>query len=220
MTTPTYNYDSAKASWALQRKLLRAPNIGFNAELQRWFKVEDDTPGRIALRDSLLIQPKDSRSAAMQKVWYFREFVQKVQNKPAVIGIEKHDLDMQVSVEYKPQVVLFFRQDLQSVPDGYAPIEARISFRLMNESATTITQTNINTLATQIKTELALNNGYIFDKGKVVCNYVDKAKGYSLQIYALSKAEGERVVRKILGIQNHAFDEEYFRVNIAVLFDF
>ncbi len=48
-------------SWALQRKLLRASGVGFNAELYNWFKDVDSENfvGRKALRDSLLIQPNE-----------------------------------------------------------------------------------------------------------------------------------------------------------------
>ncbi len=108
---------------------------------------------------------------------------------------------------------MHFRQDLQVVPDGYIALQARISFRLMNRTATTITRSDVQTLATKIKNEFALNGGYTFDKGKIVCNYIDKETGYNLQLYTISKAEGEQVVRKVLDIQGHTFDSDNFRVN-------
>lgn len=203
-------------SWALQRKLLRAPSIGFNAEVYRHFKdLDEDLPSqsRLALRNSLLVQAKESRTSAMFKIQYFRDFVQKVHLKPVIIGVEKEELDMQVPVEYKPHVILHFRQDLAAVPDGFTPLRVRISFRLMNESATTLTQANLQTLATQIKNEFALSGGYTFDKGRVHCSYVDKENGYNFWTLVLNEAEGEQLVKKILSIRNHAFDEDKFRAN-------
>jgi hypothetical protein len=182
----------------------------------RHFKdLDEDLPSqsRLALRNSLLVQAKESRTSAMFKIQYFRDFVQKVYLKPTIIGVEKEELDMQLSVDYKPHVILHFRQDLAAVPDGFTPLRVRISFRLVNESATALTRSNLNALAMQIKNELALNGGYSFNKGKVCCNYIDKENGYSLQIYALSEAEGEQVVKKILSLRNHAFDSDKFRVN-------
>ena len=201
-------------SWVLQRKLMRAPNIGFNAEVQRWFKDLDSNAdiGRRALRDSLLIQANESRTSAMFKVQYFRDFVQKVHNQPAIIGIPKEQFDIGIEVEYRPVVNLYFQQDKDAIPTGYSPIRAEISFRLMNETEETLTTANLKALALKIKSEFALNQGYTFNKGKNIAHYLDRERGYSLQIYVLNEAEGIEVIRKILSIQNHTYDEDKFRI--------
>lgn len=201
-------------SWALQRKLMRAPNIGFNAEVQRWFKDLDSNAdiGRRALRDSLLIQKNESRTSAMFKVQYFRDFVQKVHSQPAIIGIPKEQFDIGLEVEYRPVVNLYFQQDRASVAPGYSPVRAEMSFRLMNETEDTLTQANLKTLANKIKNEFALNKGYTFNKGKNIATYIDKENGYFLQIYVVNEAEGVEVIRKILSIQNHTYDEDKFRI--------
>lgn len=202
-------------SWPLQRKLLRAPEIGFNAELKRHFAdvdADESLLGRKALRDSLLILAKDSRTTALFKLNYFRDFVQKVHLRPAIVGLDKQIFDLQYDVAYRPHVSLCFQQDADAVPDGYHPVNAYMSFRLMNETTTTITQANLETLANQIKAELATGPGYTFDKGKHLCKYIDKENGYDFQIYALSDAEGEQVARKIIGIRNHPFSEDNFKI--------
>lgn len=198
-------------NWALQRKLLRAANIGFNAEVYRWFK-NDDAANRKALRDSLLIQAKESRTSAMFKIQYFREFCQKVHDKVNIIGTLQETYESENSFVGHPQITLFFQQDIDAVPNDYYPITAEISFRLMNETNTTLTEANIKTLATQIKNELAINKGYTFDKGKYLCRYIDKEHGYNFLLYTISDAEGEQVARKIVGIRNHTFIEENFKV--------
>lgn len=201
-------------SWILQRKLMRAPNIGFNAEVFRHFRDVDDTPSssRLTLRNSLLIQPNESRTSAMFKVQYFREFCQKVHDKVTVLGTRKETYESEQGHTNYPQVTLFFQQDTAAVPDDYYPITAEISFRLMNETATTLTNANLETLANQIRSELATSNGYTFNKGKNICLYIDKENGYHLQIYAINETEGEQVARKIVGIRNHAFDDDKFRI--------
>lgn len=200
-------------SWALQRKLMRAKDIGFNAEVYRWFKnVDLESIRRTSLRDSLLIQAKESRTSAMFKVQYFRDFVQKVHHQPAIIGVPKEQFDVGIGFEYKPVVNLYFQQDKAAVPSGYAPVRAEISFRLMDETEETLTQAKLQTLARSIKTEFATGQGYTFNKGKYIAIYTDKVNGYYLQIYVLNEAEGESVVRKILSIRNHSYDQDKFRV--------
>lgn len=197
-------------SWAKHRKLLRAPNIGFNAEVYRHFKTYDDTPGRITLRDSLLVGAKDSRSTAMFKIQYFRDQVQKVHAKPSVIGVRKEDFDDKVPFKYKPIVTLYFQQDRSAVADNYAPVTAEISFRLMNETSESLSKANLETLARKIKNELALGQGFTFNKGKINANYIDSEYGYRLQLYVINKTEGEMVVKKILGLQDHTYQDDKF----------
>lgn len=199
-------------SWAKQRKLLRAPNIGFNAEVYRHFKIDDDTPGRSALRDSLLIGTKDSRTTALFKIQYFRDQVQKVHLQPHIIGVSKEQFDIGIEVKYKPVVTLYFQQDRGSVADGYAPVTAEIAFRLMNESTESITKANLETLAKKIKLEFASGQGFTFNKGKNIAHYLNKTQGYSLAVYVSNEAEGLSVVRKVLEIQGHSFDDEFFRI--------
>jgi hypothetical protein len=202
----------ADKSWPLHRKLMRAPGIGFNAEVYRWFKDVDDTnttsASRKALRDSLLIGAKDSRTTAMFKITYFREQVQKVQYKPTIVGVTKDELDASISPKYKPHVILYFQQDLSAVAQGFTRLDARISFRLMDETNQLLTRAKLQTLATQIKTELATGNGWTFDKGKYITSYKDAEHGYNFQVYGINEAEGEKVVKKILSIRNHTFNDK------------
>ncbi len=161
----------ADKNWALQRKLLRAKGTGFNAELYEWFKDIDDadpTPsGRKNLRNSLFIQANDTRNSALFKIQFFRDIVQRVHNRPTIIGQPKSFFDE--TVQYKCQVFLYFRQSLASTPKGKLPLAAEISFRL-NETHLTITNTDIKKLATDVKQALVIgvNKGYKFSKSMVL----------------------------------------------------
>lgn len=205
-------------SWPKQRKLLRAPSIGFNAEVYRHFKDVDSssgsaTAGRRALRDSLLIGAKDSRTTAITKIQYFRDQVQKVHLKPTIVGITKDELDSSISPKYKPQIILYFLQDIAAVPTDFTRIDARISYRLMDETSESLTMAKLRVLATQIKTEFAVSGGWTFSKGKIISNYNDAERGNVFRVYGISEAEGEKVIKKVLGMRSHTFDEKIYSLS-------
>lgn len=171
---------------------------------------------RGAMLRSLLHEDSDPIHVTTARMMLYYFTYQKAQSLQAtVVGMNKPTWELEhYEVAYKPQVSLFFKQDIDAVPDNYYPIEAEISFRLTNESTTTLSQANVQTLATQIKNELGTGQGYTFNKGKYLCKYKDKENGYDLQLYTLNETEGEQVARKIVGIRNHIFDEQKFKITI------
>ncbi len=171
---------------------------------------------RGAMLRALLHEDSDpiAVTSARMMLYYFT-FGKAQALHPTVVGMNKPTWDLEhYEVAYKPQVTLFFKQDSDAVPDNYHPVEANISFRLMNESTTTISQANVQMLANQIKNEIGLAQGYTFNKGKYLCKYKDKEHGYDFQLYTLNELEGEQVVRKIISIRNHVFDEKKFKVTV------
>lgn len=203
----------ADLAWPRQRKLLRAVNIGFNAEVYRHFKDADNDAttsiSRKALRDSLLIGAKDSRTTALAKIQFFRDQVQRVHHKPAIIGTFKDNFDSLVT--YKCRVELFFSQDLASVPTGDRALSAEIGWRI-DETNATITRAKIETIANKIKLEFGGTTPYTWDKGKYICWYKDKENFYDFQIYALNGTMGKNLIQKIIGMNNHSYDEDLFRL--------
>lgn len=112
----------------------------------------------------------------------------------------------QQQVKFAPQVTLYFKEDLSDVEDGYAPIDAEISFRLMNETYDTISRAELTTVATKLRTEFATGSGYRWRKGRTKLNYRDADRGYLLSINAYSESEGREVINKVLDIQGHSID--------------
>lgn len=112
----------------------------------------------------------------------------------------------QQSVKFAPQVVLYFKEDLEDVEEGYAPIDAEISFRVMDETSNSMTEAKARTLANKIRTEFTTSNGYRWKKGRVKLSYRDKDNGYQFSVNAWSEGEGKDVIDKILDIQNHTLD--------------
>lgn len=101
----------ADLSWPKIRKLLRAPGIGFNAEVYRYFKNDDIDPksvgGRTKVRDFCLIGAKDSRSTALSKIQYFRDQVQRVHENTALATVPE-SWDRRAGADI-PQLIVVFR---------------------------------------------------------------------------------------------------------------
>lgn len=108
--------------------------------------------------------------------------------------------------KYKPQIELFFQQDWEDLDDVETRVEGRISFRLMNETATTITKSELTNLAKEIKTKFAIAGGYKWKKGKDMCSYTDRDKGYQLQLLVFNKTGAKDLIKDVLSIQNHTPD--------------
>lgn len=108
--------------------------------------------------------------------------------------------------KYKPQVRLFFKEDLDQVEEGYYPLTGEINFRLMDESTESITMFKLENIARQIKTEFGAKGGFRWHRGRYLLSYNDWAKGYKLQILCFSEAVGKEIIQKTLNIQNHTPD--------------
>lgn len=132
---------------------------------------------------------------------------------PPIYGIPTEEY--QENVRFKPQVHLFFAQDSAAVPEGEIPIRAEINFRLINETSASLTRSDAENLARQIRSEFVVgHSGYTWNKGKILCSYRDRELGYKLQIYAISDEEGEAVAKKVLSIRNHSFNPDKFTPSI------
>ena len=119
----------------------------------------------------------------------------------------------QQQVKFAPQVTLYFKEDLADIEPGYSPIDAEISFRIKNESYSTITEADLRALATEIRSEFATANGYRWRKGRVKVNYRDFENGYLLSLNAYSEQEAREVIRKVLNLQEHTLDDSKLTIN-------
>nr|MDZ8059056.1 hypothetical protein [Nostoc sp. EkiNYC01] len=140
-----------------------------------------------------------------------------------LLGANKRDLmvyhgvpeNIEPPVEGHPKVRLYFSQDAESVPKGYAKVDAEISFRLMNETAATFTPENARSLATKIKQQFVSNNKPVmFTKGKDIYAYKDVAKGYRLQVYCTKESDAKDIIERCLEVQNVPYDEKKLTVHI------
>lgn len=169
---------------------------------------EDINTPRASLRVACTLRDSDSAIETELKLWLFYGILRKARDfHPPIYGIPSDIFQEELS--FYPQVILYFSQDWDAVPEGRTPVQAEMGFRLMGESPASMTETKAKTLAQQIRTEFANSSqGYIWSKGKHKVTYQDKANGYLLSVNAISEDEAEQVIKKILAIQNHLFDSD------------
>lgn len=190
----------------------------FNKLVKEAFKdIADDLPEaintpRASLRTACLVKPNDSSILINNRMMLFYFTLRQAADLQAPIyGTPVGRVH--ASRQFKPQVCLYFREDLDEVDPDFRPLTAEIKFRLMDETTESITTAKLTTLANRIKSEFNVSNGYKWRKGKVLCSYNDPQKGYKLQIYAVSASEGKQVIGKVLGCQNDSPDWEKLTVN-------
>lgn len=167
-----------------------------------WDLDPDINTPRSSLRYACTMQDKDNQAITELRLWLFYVLIRKAADfQTPVYGIPVPSF--QEARKFKPQIQLYFQEDYGDIEPGYAPVTAEVSFRLMNETSETITESNARTIATRVKTLFAAGSGYVWKKGRVQCVYTDRERGYALRVLAYSKGEGKEVIAKILDIQNH-----------------
>lgn len=199
--------------WANQKSFIRKV---YNREVNEWFRdIDDPLPDnsipRKQAKKACLIQSRDSQNLTLIKMLTFRHLVQQTHLKPEVYGIPIEPY--QEKVTFRPQVHLFFRQDSSAVTSDRRAMEGQISFRLINETSATMTETKGRALAVKIKNEFATNNGYIWKKGKFKCVYKDFNNGLDLNILTISKTEGIELIRKLCDVIDAAYDADLLRIS-------
>lgn len=121
-------------------------------------------------------------------------------------GSQERDRNNDVKMLSKhPKIYLFFQEDRPE--NGSRPKRGKISFRLMGETDDTISIAGLKKIAGKIKTIFGNRLAYIWNKGKRYANYNHWEMGYKLQLLSPSAAEGEKLIRDILGIQGHEFNK-------------
>lgn len=121
--------------------------------------------------------------------------------------------DYQEVRKFRPQIQLYFQEDYNDVAEGYAPVTGEISFRLMNQTSETLSQSEVTQYATRVRNAFASGSGFVWKKGKVMCAYTDRARGYQLQLICRNKAEGKSLIEQVLDIQNHTPDWKYLNTS-------
>ena len=200
--------------WANQKSFVRKVH---NREVNEWFRdigenelLDNSTPRKQA-KKACLIQSKDSQNMTLIKMLTFRQLVQQTHLMTNCYGIPIDSY--QESVKFRPQVHLFFRQDTAAVSGNRRPVEGQIGFRLINETPASMTETKARVLATKIKNELAINNGYIWKKGKLKCIYKDLDNGLNLSILSRAEADGIEVINKVINVVGVNYNSDYLRIS-------
>lgn len=189
-------------NWKNLRSFLRK---SYNREVNEWFKdVTDPTPNnntpRQQAKRACLVLPKETQNTALIKMLTFRFTVQRVHLRPHIIGTPIGTFDSQR--KYRPQIVLEFTEDELDVEAGYARVDGRISFRLMNETSESISSSTLLSIANKIKLEFGTGEGFVWRKGKDLASYTDKANGYQFQLLVRNKIDAKEIISKVLDLNN------------------
>ena len=170
--------------------------------------IEDDDfigTSRGSLKVACLIKDEDSANMTIHRLWLFYVILGQASAMHPPLYTMPIDRYQQ-QIKFAPQCTLYFREDLDDVEEGYAPIDAEISFRLKRETNDSLSQSDVAELARKIKAEFATGSGYRWKKGRTKLNYRDLDKGYLLSINAFSEAEGKGVIQKVLSVQGDTMD--------------
>lgn len=166
---------------------------------------EDITTPRASLR--VACTHKDSDSLLMTSLrWDLFERVRLQRIQVPITGIPAGDAIE--TRKYKPQIFLYFQEDLADVDGDYAPVSGEISFRLMQYNYDQINPAIAQTFATRINSNFALGSGYVWRKGKTTVVYTDKAKGYQLRLNCRTQNDGIQLINQVLDINTDSYDAD------------
>lgn len=185
-----------------------------NKAVRNYFKNQEDedisTP-KSGLKHACVIKDEDSASMTLMRLWLFEITVGHAQSiQRPVYGIPV--TEVQSNWKFKPQVMLKFVEsyDEETHGKGEPRAEGEISFRLMNQTSESITRQDVERLALKIRQELA-RPAFVWSKGWFKSTYQDFERGYDFRLLVKSKTEAELVIKKVLSIQDHTFNRDYFQ---------
>lgn len=190
----------------------------FKREVREWFREVDlddldiNTP-RSSLATACEHQDEDSLLMTVARVMLFEtvrgRFVDVLAGGLSD-GVGETRRRHAVLRRDHPQIVLYFLEDLGDVEPGYEPVQGRISFRLMDHTASTITPAIAQTYAQRIKSKFVTGGGFIWKKGREMASYADWSKGYQFQLLVKTETEARRIIEACLDVQNDTPDWELF----------
>lgn len=172
---------------------------------------------RHAIRHGCTIKDNDTAEMTIIRLYLYYFIHRKAQDlQRPVYGIPV--TSFQESLEFYPQVMLYFVEDQSDVDEEYSPIDGQIQFRLINFHPDTnpITEAEIEACARKVREKFATNNGFLWRKGKTYYGYCDKKKGYKLQLLCRDESEAKRIVEQVLDIQNHTPEWRKLKLNSSV----
>jgi hypothetical protein len=189
----------------------------YNREVREWFADfgddEDINSPRGTLKRGCLHLEDDPVTLTLARMHLFDMQVRRLAEQP-ILGVPNDNF--QQAREFVPQIVLYFKEDLQDVEPGFQAIDGVIRVRVKGETSDTISMAKAESLARDIRSEFATGGGYVWRKGRSMMTYVEKQKQYKLHILCRSESEGREVVGKVLNIQNDTPKWELAKLNDAV----
>lgn len=192
-----------------------------NREIREFFRDadedewdEDITTPKGSLR--VACNHRDTDSLIMTQLrWLLFERVRLQRIQVPITGIPTGSF--QPTRRFKPQVQLYFQEDLEDVDPGFEPVTGEVSFRLMNQDSDTITPAFAQVLATRVRSNFSVGGGYRWRKGRGMLSYTDKRKGYQLQLLCRTENDGRQLVDRVLDVGQDTpdWDKAAYSENLA-----
>jgi len=165
----------------------------------------DLTAPRQALLKACLHKEDDSLMLTVARNQLFEQYTSYARDRqPIPTGDLLNELSE--SVVYRPKITLFFKEDDDDIDPDYQAVRMEISWRLMDKTSTTISKTELTSIANKIKTTFGQSSGYIFKKGRKIVSYRQKSKGYEFLIRARSLTDGKELIRDILTMNGDSIE--------------
>jgi hypothetical protein len=198
----------------LQKQLQKLHNLQvsrFYRDIQK-LPIEDKTTTRTEERSLCFIRKGEALQTSIARILLFQLTAGYFRDS---LGVYSEPIyDVQAQRKFRPQLQLFFKQEHDELDDDLMLLTGEIKgIRLMLETSTTLTETKINELAREIKTNFGTPKLYRWHKGKMLASYNDHEKGYKLQLLVYDKTDAKEVITKILAIQDHTPDWKFLNIN-------
>lgn len=172
----------------------------------------DITTPRQALLKSCLHKEDDSLLLTVARNQLFAQYTTYTRDQfPVVAGSLLDEID--TNINYKPKITLCFREDSTDVEPGYAAVEMETSWRLVEETSTTITKAKLTTLANKIKANFGSGNGYVFRKGRKTVVYRKPSEGYKIYMQPREVIDAKNLIREILTMNGHTLDTKILKIS-------
>lgn len=125
-----------------------------------------------------------------------------------------------------PEITLYFRGANKLVSGKSIKPQGKKSFRFMGytdnptmaekrQDLELITQTDIDRMGTKILSVFGTTPPYTWQKGKKLVVYHDWMRGYNLNVYTSTHAEGDRLIAAILNLRDLQVDESLVKYGEA-----
>lgn len=185
-----------------------------NRAVDRWFRQQPDndiSTSKSSMKQACKIKDEDNVLIMLQRQWLFEVVCRHARSlQTPIYGMPASDC--QIAFRFKPQIGLYFSEDLADVEEGYPAITGEISFRVMNKESSIISRSDLEMWANRIRSSFASGNGFVWRKGKILITYTDNERGYRLKLLCRDKTEGKRLIESALDVQGHS--PEWRRMNI------
>lgn len=202
---PTNDWEQLQSVYLrIQNRIVREDFSGVIAD-------DDIVTPEGALRYACMLKDNDTADMTLLRLWLFyivREHAKRLQAPMYAYPVD----DYQEVRTFRPQILLeFWELQAEARRNNRDIVRRRASFRLMNETSSTVTESQISAIGNRIRT--AFPTSYRFKTGRFKCSYRDVSNGIELIAQPYSQAEGKEFIGKVLQAANIPPDWDRFTVS-------